>query len=75
MAECPYVFAHSWGRKAGEPVKDVKNWFHTALEIAEIKDFTGMICGIMPTTGLCRPLSATSGIAVEIAHCQRPRSA
>jgi hypothetical protein len=40
MAECPYVFAHSWGRKAGEPVKDVKNWFHTALEIAEIKDFT-----------------------------------
>ncbi len=28
------------GRKAGEPVKDVKNGFHTALETAEIKDFT-----------------------------------
>jgi hypothetical protein len=28
------------GRQAGEPVKDVKNGFHSALEIAEIKDFT-----------------------------------
>jgi hypothetical protein len=34
------VFAHATGRQAGEPVKDVKNGFHTALEIAEIKDFT-----------------------------------
>jgi integrase len=33
-------FAHATGRQAGEPVKDVKNGFHTALEIAEIKDFT-----------------------------------
>ncbi len=40
LPECPYVFAHATGRKAGEPVKDVKNAFHTALEIAEIKDFT-----------------------------------
>ena len=34
--ECP----HATGRKAGEPVKDVKNAFHTALEIADINDFT-----------------------------------
>src|SRR6185295_13226938 len=40
VPECPYVFAHATGRKAGEPVKDVKNAFHTALEIAEINDFT-----------------------------------
>jgi len=40
LPDCPYVFAHATGRKAGEPVKDVKNAFHTALEIAEIKDFT-----------------------------------
>jgi len=38
--DCPYVFAHATGRKAGEPVKDVKNGFRTALEIAKIKDFT-----------------------------------
>ena len=38
--DCPYVFAHATGRLAGEPVKDVKNGFHTALEIAKIKDFT-----------------------------------
>jgi integrase len=37
----PYVFAHASGRKAGEPVQDVKNAFHfTALETAEVKDFT-----------------------------------
>ena len=35
-----YVFAHARGRHAGQPVKDVKNGFHTALEIAGIKDFT-----------------------------------
>src|SRR5262245_4672505 len=40
MPDCPYVFAHATGRQAGEPVKDVKNAFHTALEIAKIKDFT-----------------------------------
>src|SRR5262245_61369431 len=40
MPDCPYVFAHATGRKAGEPVHDVKNAFHTALEVAEIKDFT-----------------------------------
>jgi integrase len=40
LPECPYVFAHTTGRKAGEPVKDVKNAFHTALDIAAIKDFT-----------------------------------
>jgi hypothetical protein len=40
LPDCPYVFAHATGRKAGEPVKDVKNAFHTALDIAEIKDFT-----------------------------------
>jgi len=38
--DCPFVFAHAGGRLAGEPVKDVKNGFHTALEIAKIKDFT-----------------------------------
>src|SRR5438094_332033 len=35
-----FVFAHTAGRKAGEPVRDVKNAFHTALETAGIKDFT-----------------------------------
>jgi integrase len=40
IPECPYVFAHAKGRKAGEPVQDVKNAFHTALETADVKDFT-----------------------------------
>jgi integrase len=40
IPDCPYVFAHAKGRKAGEPVQDVKNAFQTALEAAEIKDFT-----------------------------------
>jgi len=40
LPDCPSVFAHATGRKAGEPIQDVKNAFHTALEIAEIKDFT-----------------------------------
>jgi integrase len=40
VPDCPYIFAHATGRQAGKPVKDVKNGFHTALEIAEIKDFT-----------------------------------
>jgi hypothetical protein len=32
--------SHATGRKAGEPVQDVTNGFQTALEMAEIKDFT-----------------------------------
>jgi integrase len=40
MPDCPYVFAHPTGRHAGQPVRDVKNGFHTALEIARVKDFT-----------------------------------
>ena len=40
LPDCPYVFAHTTGRQAGKPVKDVKNGFHSALEIAAIKDFT-----------------------------------
>jgi len=40
IPDCPFVFAHANGRKAGEPVQDVKNAFHTALETAGIKDFT-----------------------------------
>jgi integrase len=39
------------------------------------KTSRGTTCGIMPTAGLCRLLSARSGIAVEIAQFQRPRSA
>jgi integrase len=40
IPDCPYAFPHATGREAGEPVQDVKNAFHTALETAEIKDFT-----------------------------------
>src|SRR5262249_50044502 len=40
IPDCPFVFAHATGRKAGAPVQDVKNAFHTALEIAAITDFT-----------------------------------
>ena len=40
IPDCPYAFPHATGRKAGEPVQDVKNAFHTALETAGIKDFT-----------------------------------
>ena len=40
LPDCRYVFAHAKGRQAGEPIKDVKNAFHTALELAEIRDFT-----------------------------------
>jgi hypothetical protein len=40
LPDCPYVFPHATGRKMGEPVKDVKNAFHTALERANLKDFT-----------------------------------
>jgi len=38
--ESPYVFPHTAGPKAGEPVRDIKNGFHRALELAEIQDFT-----------------------------------
>jgi hypothetical protein len=38
IIDCAYVFAHATGRKAGEPVRDVKNAFQTAMETAEIKD-------------------------------------
>jgi integrase len=40
IPDCPYAFPHATGHEAGEPVQDVKNAFHTALETAEIKDFT-----------------------------------
>ena len=40
ILDCHYAFPHATGRKAGEPVQDVKNAFHTALETAEINDFT-----------------------------------
>jgi len=40
MPNCPYVFPHATGRQAGEPVRDVKNAFHTALELAGVLDFT-----------------------------------
>ncbi len=36
----PYVFPHTAGPKAGEPVRDIKNGFHRALALAEIQDFT-----------------------------------
>lgn len=38
--DSPWVFAHTKGRKAGEPVQDVKNGFHTAVEVAGLEDFT-----------------------------------
>ena len=40
MPDCPVRLPARDGPKAGEPVQDVKNGFHTALETAEIKDFT-----------------------------------
>ena len=36
----PYVFPHRSGPNAGEPVMDIKNGFHAALELAEIQDLT-----------------------------------
>jgi len=39
-AECAYVFPHKSGPKEGEPVQDIKNGFHAALELAGIQDFT-----------------------------------
>ncbi len=35
-----YVFPHKFRPECGEPVQDVKNGFHAALELAEIEDFT-----------------------------------
>ena len=40
VSESPFVFPRATGRKAGEPVWDVKNAFHTALAAAKIADFT-----------------------------------
>jgi integrase len=39
-AEAQYVFPHKVGPNAGEPVQDIKNGFHAALEIAKIENFT-----------------------------------
>ena len=39
-SDSPYVFAHASGRYAGDPVRDSKNAFHTALELANIEAFT-----------------------------------
>ena len=36
----PYVFPHRVGPNAGAPVMDIKNGFHTALDLAKIEDFT-----------------------------------
>ena len=38
--ENPYVFPHKLGKNAGEPVHDVKNGLHAALELAGIEGFT-----------------------------------
>jgi integrase len=39
--ESPYIFVHARGtRHAGKPMLDVKNAFHTALDEADVKDFT-----------------------------------
>ena len=38
--ESPWVFPHKSGPSAGEPVQDIKNGFHAALELADISDFT-----------------------------------
>ncbi len=38
--ESVYVFPHRSGPNAGEPVQDIKNGFHAALQLAEITEFT-----------------------------------
>jgi integrase len=38
--EGEYVFPHKSGPNAGEPVQDIKNGFHAALETAGIENFT-----------------------------------
>jgi Phage integrase family len=38
--ESPWVFPHKTGKKAGQPVQDIKNGFHAALDLAEIENFT-----------------------------------
>ena len=40
MPESPHVFPHRSGRNVRHPVASVKNAYHTALEMAKIKDFT-----------------------------------
>ena len=37
---CSFVFPHTSGPHAGEPVFDIKNGFHTARELAGIENFT-----------------------------------
>src|SRR5205807_6675778 len=39
-ADSAYVFPHKSGPNIGEPVQDIKNGFHAALELAEIENFT-----------------------------------
>jgi integrase len=36
----PHVFPHKSGPHAGDPVQDIKNGFHAAVELAGIEDFT-----------------------------------
>ncbi len=38
--DAPYVFPHRSGPNAGQPVMDIKNGFHAALNLADIQDFT-----------------------------------
>src|SRR5256885_14783344 len=44
VPDCAFVFAHAAGRKAGEPVRDVKNAFHTALESRSEERRVGKEC-------------------------------
>ena len=39
-SDSPFVFPHVGGKHDGQPVKDVKNAFHAALDAAGIEDFT-----------------------------------
>jgi hypothetical protein len=34
----PYIFPHRSGPKEGEPVMDIKNGFHAALELTETQN-------------------------------------
>ena len=38
-SDSPYVFPHLGGKHEGQPVMDVKNAFHTAVDAAGIEDF------------------------------------
>ena len=39
LRQAPYVFPHLGGKHEGQPVMDVKNAFHTAVDAAGIEDF------------------------------------